>query len=127
MRFGYAVIVGVAGLAGCASAPDRQQFSVFFQPYSSEVDQQAHELIQAAAVFAQAHPAMPVLLTGYSAPPDPKLDVDGLSAQRAAVVRQMLLSDGVSPDRVTSRANGITDPKELPNLSVRRVDISVGP
>ena len=66
---------------------------------------------------------MPVLLIGYSAPPDPKLDVDGLSAQRAAVVKQILVRDGVGPGRVTTKAEGITDPKALPNLSVRRVDI----
>jgi outer membrane protein OmpA-like peptidoglycan-associated protein len=127
MRFGHAAMLYIVACWGCSSAPDTQQFSVFFQPYSAAVDQQATATIEAAAVFAQAHPAMPVTLNGYSAPPDPKLDVDGLSAQRAEVVKKILVTGGVSPGRVTTRANGITDPKSLPNLSVRRVDINIGP
>jgi hypothetical protein len=38
----------------------------------------------------------------------------------------LLIGNGIKPDRITTVANGITDPKNLPNISVRRVDISVG-
>ena len=127
MRPGTAAIIALAALAGCSSGPDKQTFSVFFNPYSSSVDQQAQDSIQSAAAFAQAHPASPILLTGYSAPADPKLDVDGLSAQRAVVVTQALVSDGINPDRVSMHAAGVTDPKEMPSVAVRRVDIRVGP
>jgi outer membrane protein OmpA-like peptidoglycan-associated protein len=116
----------IVACSGCSSTPDTQQFSVFFQPYSAAVDQQANATIQSAATYALAHPAMPVTLNGYSAPPDPKLDVDGLSAQRAEIVKKILVTGGVDPNRVTTKANGITDPKSLPNLSVRRVDINIG-
>jgi outer membrane protein OmpA-like peptidoglycan-associated protein len=68
----------------------------------------------------------PVLLAGYSAPPDPSKDVDGLSAMRAEAVKQALVTDGISPARISVEANGITDPEGKPNLAVRRVDISVG-
>jgi outer membrane protein OmpA-like peptidoglycan-associated protein len=39
-------------------------------------------------------------------------------------VRQVLVRTGVNPDRIETQANGITDPKTMPNVSVRRVDIS---
>jgi outer membrane protein OmpA-like peptidoglycan-associated protein len=49
-----------------------------------------------------------------------------LSEKRADTVKQMLVADGVGPSRITIAAYGITDPKTLPTLAVRRVDISVG-
>lgn len=116
----------VTALAGCAGAPERQRFSVFFQPYSAGLDQQANETVKAAAQFAQSHRGLPVALAGYSAPPDPNRDVDGLSAQRADVVKQALVASGVEPSRISTDAKGITDPKELPQVAVRRVDIMVG-
>ncbi|MFL5287276.1 MAG: OmpA family protein, partial [Rhodopila sp.] len=61
-----------------------------------------------------------------SPPPDPGKDIDGLSAQRAEVVKQALISDGVSPGRISVEANGVTDPQGKPNLAVRRVDVNVG-
>ena len=76
--------------------------------------------------FARGHPAMPVAVVGYAAPPDPQHDVERLSAQRAEVVKQALLTDGLSATRITTTAKGGTDPKMLPTVAVRRVDIDVG-
>jgi outer membrane protein OmpA-like peptidoglycan-associated protein len=103
-----------------------QKFSAYFQPYTAEPDAQALETIHAASSFAKAHPLQPVVVDGFSAPPDPKLDVDGLSARRAEMVKQVLLRGGVPEDRITTSANGVIDPKNLPSVAVRRVDISVG-
>jgi outer membrane protein OmpA-like peptidoglycan-associated protein len=126
MRFRWMTILLLVALGGCSRSGEPQMFSVYFQPYSAELDQQAHESVDAAASFAGSHPGLPVALTGYSAPPDPKLDVEGLSDKRAQVVRQALVSSGVRADRISTVANGITDPKSLPTVAVRRVDISVG-
>jgi outer membrane protein OmpA-like peptidoglycan-associated protein len=126
MRICCAAMLAIAAIGGCSATPATQKFSVFFEPYSAALDPQALASIRSAADFASANPALPVTVAGFSAPPDPKLDVDGLSAQRAAAVKQRLISDGVRPDRIATAANGITDPKNLPNVSVRRVDISVG-
>jgi hypothetical protein len=41
-------------------------------------------------------------------------------------VKQAPLNDGVGPQRIITSANGIADPKTLPNASVRRVDITIG-
>jgi outer membrane protein OmpA-like peptidoglycan-associated protein len=99
---------------------------VYFEPYSASLDPRALQTIQAAGTFAKYRPWLPVAVVGYSAPPDPQHDVDGLSAQRAEAVKQVLIGDGLSPARITTRANGITDPKNLPTVGVRRVDIDIG-
>jgi outer membrane protein OmpA-like peptidoglycan-associated protein len=125
MRFSCATMLIIAAVGGCSPA-NPQKFSVFFEPYSAALDPQARDTIRAAADFAGSNPMLPVIVAGFAAPPDPKLDVDGLSANRAAAVKQLLVSDGVRPDRIATEANGTTDPKNLPNISVRRVDISVG-
>jgi outer membrane protein OmpA-like peptidoglycan-associated protein len=120
------MILLLGGLTACTAQPDSQKYSVYFQPYSAELDHQARETVHAAADFAQAHRLLPVAVTGYSAPPDPDRDVPGLSADRAAAVTQILASEGVEPARVRTSGNGIVDPKALPTVSVRRVDILVG-
>jgi outer membrane protein OmpA-like peptidoglycan-associated protein len=126
MRVRWTTILLLAALGGCSWFSASQTFSIYFQPYSAELDQSAQETIHAAADFARAHPLQPVSVNGYSAPPDPKLDVEGLSAKRADAVKQVLISDGVGPGRITIEANGITDPKTFPTVAVRRVDINVG-
>jgi outer membrane protein OmpA-like peptidoglycan-associated protein len=126
MRFSCAALLIIAAVGACTRTSEAQKFSVFFQPYSAALDDQALDTVHAAADFASANVSFPVAVAGFAAPPDPKLDVEGLSAQRAAAVKQMLVNDGVKPDRIVVAANGTTDPKTLPNLAVRRVDITVG-
>jgi outer membrane protein OmpA-like peptidoglycan-associated protein len=116
----------LTALGGCSWLTDSQKYSVYFQPYSAVLDRQAQDTVHSASDFARSHPLQLVTVDGYSAPPDPKRDVDGLSAQRAEAVKQVLISDGVGVQRITTAANGITDPKTLPDVAVRRVDISVG-
>lgn len=115
-------------LGGCAylfGSP--QNYSVFFQPYSAALDTQANQTIQAAAEHAMDNARLHVVVQGYAAPPDPGKDVDGLSADRAEVVKRALIADGVPADRIMTQANGVTDPKTLPSIAVRRVDITFQP
>jgi outer membrane protein OmpA-like peptidoglycan-associated protein len=127
MRFRWTTTLLLATLGGCGWFTETGKYSVYFQPYSATPNDQATETIHTAASFAQAHPLLPVVVTGYSAPPDPKLDVAGLSDQRADAVKQMLIADGIRPNRISTVGNGITDPQSLPEVSLRRVDIGVGP
>ncbi len=124
----YRVLTGLllTFLAGCHNPADKQTFSVFFQPYSAELDQQAQDTIHAASAFWKDHSSQPVVLMGYAAPPDPGKDVPGLSAKRVAVVQDMMVADGVRKDFTYPLANGTTDPGHMPNLAVRRVDINIG-
>lgn len=128
MRYRLATLFLITALGACANlfGEHTRQYSIFFQPYSSDLDDHARAAITDAASFAHDHPLQPIRLAGYSAPPDPSKDVDGLSAKRAEVVKQALITDGISPARISIEANGITDPEGKPNLAVRRVDISVG-
>ena len=126
MRFRWMTLLVLVAVGGCGWIAGSQKYSVYFQPYSSELDEQARQTIKDAADFASAHRLQAIQVSGFSAPPDPKLDVPGLSEKRADNVMQVLIADGVGPDRITVLANGITDPKTLPTLAVRRVDISVG-
>lgn len=120
------VLIGVAmlgALAGCSAFQKPPQYTVFFQPYSADLTDQARATVQQAATYALVHGTGSVFVVGYSAPPDPGKDVDGLSDKRADAVEKALRDDGVSPDRIVTEGNGITDPGSLPQVSVRRVDI----
>jgi outer membrane protein OmpA-like peptidoglycan-associated protein len=129
MRYRLATLLLLfIGLAGCANpfGEHTRRYSIYFQPYSSELDDHARADITDAASFAHGHPLQPISVAGYSAPPDPSKDVDGLSAARAEAVKQALVTDGVGAGRISVEANGITDPEGKPNLAVRRVDINIG-
>jgi OOP family OmpA-OmpF porin len=126
MRVRRTTILLLVVLGGCSWLSDSRKYSVYFEPYSAALDQQGRETIDAVASFARSHPLQPIAVDGFAAPPDPKRDVDGLSAQRAEAVKQALVSEGVSPGRITTVANGVIDPKSLPSVAVRRVDIGVG-
>jgi outer membrane protein OmpA-like peptidoglycan-associated protein len=126
MRVRWMTILLITALGGCASSSEPQRFSIYFEPYSANLDQLANDTIRAAADFARAHAAAPIAVAGFSAPPDPQRDVEGLSARRAEAVKQALVKDGIGAERITTAANGVTDPKTMPQVAVRRVDITVG-
>lgn len=126
MRFRWIALASLAALPACSAASDTRNFSVYFPPYSAELDQQARESAEAAAAYAKAYPLLPVSVAGHSAPADLGRDADGLSDQRAAAIRRVLTADGVSAGRITMSAYGAADPHPMPQVAVRRVDITVG-
>jgi len=116
-----------AACAQMSGGPSTATFPVFFAPYSADLDQPALDGVHAAAAFAKANARQPIILIGYAAPPDPGKDVPGLSDKRAEAVKAALVSDGLNPNRISTVAQGTTAPKDnMPSVSVRRVDISVG-
>lgn len=124
------IVLTTALLGGCgllSNEPATETFSVFFAPYSAALDQPAQDAIQLAADFALRHPTQPVILLGYAAPPGAGQDAPSLSALRNAAVKGALAADGIRLERISSAARGSADPKvAMPQVSVRRVDISVG-
>jgi outer membrane protein OmpA-like peptidoglycan-associated protein len=124
-RLAFAAILLILG--GCSLFANQPHYSIYFQPYSAALEDQARATLHDTADYANAHPNQPVFITGYAAPPDPGKDVDGLSAQRAEAVSKALTSAGISADRIFTRANGETDPGVMPSVAVRRVDIRFGP
>jgi OOP family OmpA-OmpF porin len=128
MYFRIALVSLIIPLSACSDHIDNRHYSIYFAPYSDALDQQGRKAVQQAAEAAiHDYPVLPISVSGYAAPPDPGQNVDGLSGQRAQTVQQALIEDGVTPIRIVTRAKGITDPKMLPNVAVRRVDISIGP
>ena len=127
MQYRFAMVILCVAVGGCSAfTVDDKHYSIFFQPLSTELDQPAHAIVHTAATVARANPTLPITLAGYASPPDP-VDNDVLSARRAANVQRALITEGVPADRITTAAKGTADPKGLPNLSVQRVDISIGP
>lgn len=126
MRFRWIALASLAVLPACASGSDTRSFSVYFQPYSAELDQQGWETTDAAAEYAKAYPLLPVSVAGHSAPADPGRDVDELADRRAAEIRRVLTADGFSASRIVLSAYGPSDPHPMPQVAVRRVDITVG-
>jgi outer membrane protein OmpA-like peptidoglycan-associated protein len=126
MRLKLGLCAAVLLLGGCSLFGDRPEYSVYFRPYSAHLDAQASTTLHDVVDYALAHPGQAVFVTGYAAPPDPGKDVDGLSEQRADAVSKALTDAGIPRNRVVTAGNGTTDPGEMPNVSVRRVDIRFG-
>ena len=131
MGFRWSRVLPVLVLSGCVLGgcsglfgQDQARYSIYFEPYSVALDQQAQQTARAVAQFARANPTARLSLSGYSAPADPARNIDGLSDQRAIAVKQTLIGDGVKPERIVTEGYGETDPKALPSVAVRRVDIS---
>jgi len=126
MQYRYAMLVLGAFVGGCAVfTTDDMHYSIFFRPHSAELDPQGQATVRTAAAVAKENLTLPITLAGYASPPDPA-DNDVLSAQRAAAVQHAMIRDGVEANRIVTQANGTADPNGLPNLSVQRVDISIG-
>lgn len=125
MGFRWSRVLPLLVLGGCSTlfGQGQTKYSVFFEPYSTALDQQAQQTARAAAQYARTNPQTRLSLSGYSAPADPARNIDGLSDERAIAVKRALISDGVRPERIVTEGYGETDPKTLPNLAVRRVDI----
>ena len=126
MGFRWSRVLPVLALGGCSAlfAPDQAKYSIYFEPYSVALDQQAQQTARAVVQFARANPTTRLSLSGYSAPADPTRNIDGLSDERAVAVKQALIRDGIRPERIVTEGYGETDPKALPSVAVRRVDIS---
>ena len=126
MGLRWSRVLPVLVLGGCSAlfGHGQTKYSIYFQPYSVALDQQAQQTAKDAAQFARANPQAKLLLSGYSAPANPARNIDGLSDERAIAVKRTLVSDGVRPERIDTEGYGETDPKVLPEVAVRRVDIS---
>ncbi|MCW0215720.1 MAG: OmpA family protein [Pseudonocardia sp.] len=85
----------------------------------------ARAAAQLGSLLAQI-PAAPVELVGYTADsPGSTVDAQELSAQRAAVVGEALVSAGVDPARIRTRGAGTANPLSSQAAS-RRVELTLG-
>ena len=127
MHYRIITLTLCAMVSGCSAfTMDDKHYSVFFQPFSSALDQNGLAVVHTAAAVARANPGLPILLTGHASPPGSPDENDALSAQRATEVQHALITEGVDADRISTAGKGVSDPNGRPNLSVQRVDISIG-
>jgi outer membrane protein OmpA-like peptidoglycan-associated protein len=113
-------------LSSCAMMPASQapSYVVFFTEHSTALDPAASQVIAQAADAARATPAATVRVIGYTDSVGiPSADVV-LSQQRAAIVAQTLIADGVAASRIVQQGRGQTH--EDPGVASRRVDIEIG-
>jgi len=105
-------------------APSNGPYLVYFQQRSAQLDAPARSLIAEAAQRASAEPAAQVTVAGYTdSAGSPPADV-ALSQQRAQVVADALIADGVAANRIARTGRGQTGGD--PGVASRRVEITIG-
>jgi peptidoglycan-associated lipoprotein len=125
----------LCGVSGCASLPFMQPPAVtspatpiFFQPFSTALDQPALSTIASVARAANEQPDTRLIVTGAAdSVGDSQANID-LSKTRAQVVTDALVSDGVAPERIHQRAIGVASapgPAGSFAQSARRVLIQI--
>jgi cytochrome c oxidase subunit 2 len=121
MRFAMLLLLLVAG---CATPPASQKFVVFFNEWSSALDEPANGTVSAAASWAQAHPGQIVTVSGFAGPTAGPQTADALSSTRADVVSDALVKLGVPPARIMRASYGATGYTSAV-IESRRVEIQI--
>ncbi len=124
MRFGP-ILWLVLALSACAPfGSSGPPYIVYFQERSAQLDDQARSLIALVAQRANAEPAVPVNVIGYTdSAGSPPADVQ-LSQQRAQTVADALVANGVAANRLVRTGRGQTGTD--PGVASRRVEITLG-
>ena len=121
MRIAFLLLLLVAG---CAAPPASQKFVVFFNEWSSALDEPAKGTVQAAASWAQAHPSQSVQVSGFAGPAGNPQANDALSGARAQTVADALVQFGVRQDRIARASYGATGYTSA-QIESRRVEIQI--
>lgn len=83
---------------------------VFFSAGSTNLGSRAQSVIQSQARFLVRYPELSVAVEGYADDgPLSNADTIRLSEQRAAVVRERLIAEGVEPERIVAYGRGRED------------------
>ena len=112
-------------LSACSLfGPSGPHYVVFFKERSAQLDAPARGVIAQVARRANAAPAAPVEVRGYTdSAGSPQADVS-LSRERAQVVVDALAAQGVAANRLVRKGQGQTGAN--PGIASRRVEITVG-
>ncbi|NHN85392.1 OmpA family protein [Acetobacter musti] len=114
--------VGLCFLAGCATGPGRQ-YVVFFGSGSTALDDSARNVVSEAASWSAKRPGMTVEVEGY-ARSGKDLSADELLAiDRAKVVAQELIADGVPANRIVQKPRPPSNADGV--VGSRRVEIEL--
>jgi outer membrane protein OmpA-like peptidoglycan-associated protein len=87
--------------------------------------------VQAVVAYAKLAPTTKLTIVGFHTTASSDVDGEPLSTHRAEVVKQLLVAQGVNPDRITATGGGIDSSIQTDDPSVlgaaRRVEISFVP
>jgi outer membrane protein OmpA-like peptidoglycan-associated protein len=119
------LLLFLLALSACSLfGPSGPHYVVFFQERSAQLDAPARGVIAQVARRANAEPAAPVEVRGYTdSAGSPQADVS-LSRERAQVVADALVAHGVAANRLVRKGQGQTGAN--PGIASRRVEITVG-
>jgi outer membrane protein OmpA-like peptidoglycan-associated protein len=116
-------LILLLALAACAtSQPTGRKYLVFFEANSTELDAPARGAIAEVAQRAHDYPSLQVVVTGFTDTTGAPQSNVVLSQQRAKVVADTLVADGVPPAHIVRR--GHSSAGEDPTIASRRVEIS---
>ena len=125
-RFGAVAALGIA-LAGAACVPMRgapgPSFLVFYTPFSANIDTEGLHILSEAANAAKADPTRVVFVLSYADQLGSTEANRTLTRLRAQVVRDTLVADGISTDRIILQPKGAQGGD--PGVESRRVEIEL--
>ncbi len=102
-------------LGACATLgveSPNHRFPIFFSPESATLSHGGDSVARAAAAFANRHPDAPIVVAGYAATPGSHyVEQPGLDAERADIVTQQLIADGVASARIVTKPMGVVQPE----------------
>jgi outer membrane protein OmpA-like peptidoglycan-associated protein len=111
-------------LPACSLFEEAPKYVVFFQERSAELDMPAQGVIAQVARASSTQTAK-VEVVGYTdSAGSPSADI-ALSQQRAQVVADALVANGVASSRLVRRGQGQTNAN--PGVASRRVEIIIAP
>ena len=115
-------------LGGCAVMPPSgaPRQVVFFQTWSAALDPAALQVVADAAQTLKANPQDHVWVYGYADPLGSVAANKLISATRAQVVTDQLVTDGVALGRIEQRGRGETGSEPTEQAS-RRVVLTIAP
>ena len=122
---GVPLFLLLLALSACSLfGPSGPHYVVFFQERSAQLDAPARGVIARVARCANAEPASPVEIRGYTDSfGSPQADVL-LSRERVRSVADALVADGVAASRLVRTGHGQAGTN--PGVASRRVEITVG-
>ncbi len=126
-RLGAVAALGLL-LASAACVPTRSgppgpSFLVFYTPFSANIDTEASQILGEAANAAKADPTRVVFVLSYADQVGSTEASRTLTRLRAQVVRDTLVADGVSTDRIVLQPKGARGGD--PGVESRRVEIEL--
>ena len=120
----------VFGAALAAQPADPVRFTLYFEPGTSDLTSASQAQLPDIAALALSRPVQSVIVTGHTDTVGPTVGNVALSTQRAEMVRQALIDEGVSADAIDAMSLGESRPiistaDNVEEPRNRRVEVSV--